>query len=95
MERFAFRKLEEWKNSQDRKPLVLYGTRQVGKTWLMKEFGKQRYKSVAYISFDSNPVLKSIFSKGFEIPRIIEKLSIAADIKITPETLIIFDEIQE
>jgi len=95
MERFAVEKLEKWKNSPGRKPLVLYGVRQAGKTWLMKEFGARFYKSVAYISFDSNPTLKSIFTKGLDIPRIIKELSIAADTKISPETLIIFDEVQE
>jgi len=95
MERLALKKLEEWKISSGRKPLVLYGVRQVGKTWLMKEFGARYYKNVAYINFDSDPTLKNIFEKGLDIPRILRELSIAADTKISPETLIIFDEVQE
>jgi predicted AAA+ superfamily ATPase len=95
MERLALKKLEEWKNSHNRKLLVLYDVRQVGKTWLMKEFEARHYKSVAYISFDSDPTLKNIFVKGLDIPHIIQELSIATDIKITSETLIIFDEVQE
>jgi len=95
MYRFAIEKLERWKSSKDRKPMVVYGARQVGKTWLMKEFGKRYYDSVAYLSFDSSNILKNIFEKDFNIPRIIRELSIAADIKITHDTLIIFDEVQE
>jgi len=98
MYRFAIEKLEKWKNSiakPEFKPLLIYGARQVGKTWLMKEFGKKNYDSVAYISFDSNKLLKNIFEKDFSIPRIIHELSIADGKKITPDTLIIFDEIQE
>jgi len=94
MYRSMVEKLEKWKKSADRKPLVLYGARQVGKTWLMKEFGTKYYDSVAYISFDSDSLLKNIFEKDLSIPRIIHELSIAAGIKITPETLLIFDEIQ-
>jgi len=95
MYRSTVEKLEKWKNSPDRKPLVLYGARQVGKTWLMKEFGVKNYDSVAYITFDSDSLLKSIFEKDFSIPRLIHELSIAADVNITPDTLIIFDEVQE
>ncbi|MCL2440302.1 MAG: ATP-binding protein [Treponema sp.] len=95
MYRSMVEKLEKWKKSSDKKPLVLYGARQVGKTWLMKEFGAKYYDSAAYISFDSDSLLKNIFEKDLSIPRIIHELSIAANIKITPETLIIFDEVQE
>ena len=95
MYRFAFEKLEKWKKSKDNKPLVIYGARQVGKTWLMKEFGAKNYDSVAYISFDSDKLLKNIFEKDFNIPRLVRDLSVAADKKITPDTLIIFDEVQE
>ena len=95
MDRSTIERLEKWKNSPGRKPLVLYGARQVGKTWLMKEFGVKNYDSVAYITFDFDSRLNSIFEKDFSIPRIIHELSIAADVKITPDTLIIFDEIQE
>ena len=95
MYRAAIEKLEKWKTVKNRKPMVLYGARQVGKTWLMKEFGAKSYKSAAYISFDSDGGLKNIFEKDMNIPRIIQELSIAADTKITPDTLIIFDEVQE
>jgi predicted AAA+ superfamily ATPase len=95
MYRSAVEKLEKWKNSKDRKPLVVFGARQVGKTWLMKEFGAKSYDSTAYITFDINDIFKRIFEKDFSIPRIIHELSVATGLKITPDTLIIFDEVQE
>jgi predicted AAA+ superfamily ATPase len=95
MNRFAIEKLEKWKKSKDRKPLVMYGARQIGKTWLMKEFGATHYDSAAYISFDSDKLLKNIFEKDFNIQRIIGDLSVVANKKITPDTLVIFDEVQE
>jgi len=95
MYRSAIEKLEKWKNSTNRKSLVLYGARQVGKTWLMKEFGAKHFDSFAYISFDSDNQLKNIFEKDLNIPRIIHELSIASGMQITKETLIIFDEVQE
>jgi predicted AAA+ superfamily ATPase len=95
MYRPVIEKLEKWKNSKDRKPLVVYGARQVGKTWLMKEFGAKKYVSTAYITFDADSVFKGIFEKDFSLPRIIHELSVAAGIKITTDTLIIFDEVQE
>jgi len=93
--RSAIKELENWKNSKDRKPLVVFGARQVGKTWLMKEFGARHYDSAAYITFDSDNIFKSIFEKDFSVPRIIHELSVATNVKITPDTLIIFDEVQE
>lgn len=96
MERKAIQELLAWKNSTDRKPLVLKGARQVGKTWLMKEFGKNYYKSHVYFNFDEEDELKSIFEANKNPQRIIELLSLIAGVKIEPErTLIIFDEIQE
>jgi predicted AAA+ superfamily ATPase len=95
MYRSAIEILEKWKNSNDRKPMVIYGARQVGKTWLMKEFGAKNYDSVAYISFESDNILKNIFEKDLNIPRIIRELSLVSGTKITPDTLIIFDEVQE
>lgn len=96
MERTATSQLITWKNSVDRKPLVLKGARQVGKTWLMKEFGKNNYKNYAYFNFDEEDELKSIFEANKNPQRIIELLSLIAGEKILPqETLIIFDEIQE
>lgn len=96
MKRKAIRDLINWKSSEDRKPLVLKGARQVGKTWLMKEFGQNFYKSFVYFNFDEEEELKSIFETNKNPHRIIELLSIIAEEKILPgETLIIFDEIQE
>ena len=96
MQRDTIEKLKKWKNSLNRKPLVLYGVRQVGKTWLMKEFGAKYYNRSAYISFDNNERLKDIFNRDFDIERIIQALSIETEVNINPaDTLIIFDEIQE
>lgn len=88
--------LIKWKSSKERKPMVLKGARQVGKTWLMKEFGQNYYKSFVYFNFDEEDELKSIFETNKNPHRIIELLSMIAGQKILPaETLIIFDEIQE
>ena len=96
LKRKAIQSLIEWKNSLDRKPLVLKGARQVGKTWLMKEFGKTHYKNYVYFNFDEEDALKSIFESNKNPQRIIDLLSFIADEKIVPnETLIIFEEIQE
>ncbi len=96
MERIIFSKLEQWKNSPSRKPLILQGARQVGKTWTMKEFGKRYFKNTAYINFDNNSAMKAVFEGDFDIHRIILLLSAETGISITPkDTLIIFDEVQE
>ena len=96
MKRNAIQDLIDWKNSEDRKPLVLKGARQVGKTWLMKEFGDRCYSSRVYFNFDEEEALKSVFETNKNPHRIIELLSLIAGEKIVPgETLIIFDEIQE
>lgn len=96
MERKAIQALTAWKSSADRKPLVLKGARQVGKTWLMKEFGEKYYKNHVYFNFDEEEDLKSIFAANKNPQRIIELLSLIAGTKIQQgETLIIFDEIQE
>lgn len=96
MNRNAIRALIDWKNSKERKPLVLRGARQVGKTWLMKEFGQNYYDSYAYFNFDEEDELKSIFEANKNPQRIIELLSMIDGEKILPgKTLIIFDEIQE
>jgi predicted AAA+ superfamily ATPase len=88
--------LLEWKNSANRKPLIVYGIRQAGKTWALKNFGAEHYADTIYISFDNNPTAKSIFEKDFDIPRIISNLSVLTNTKITPDgSLIILDEIQE
>lgn len=96
MKRNAILKLVQWKNSPERKPMVLRGARQVGKTWLMKEFGQNYYDNYVYFNFDEEDELKSIFETNKNPNRIIELLSMISDEKIKPEkTLIIFDEIQE
>ena len=96
MKRFIMKQLVDWKNSFDRKPLILKGARQVGKTYILKEFGENNYENVAYFNFDHDDGLKELFSNTKNPIRIIEQLSIANGKKISPETtLIIFDEIQE
>ena len=96
MKRNAIQILINWKASDDRKPMVLKGARQVGKTWLTKEFGRSCYDSAVYFNFDEEDQLKSIFEANKNPHRIIELLSLIAGEKIVPgETLIIFDEIQE
>ncbi len=96
MKRNAIQALIDWKSDEERKPLVLRGARQVGKTWLMKEFGENFYDSYVYFNFDEEDELKSIFEANKNPHRIIELLSIIVGKKIIPgETLIIFDEIQE
>ena len=96
MKRKAIQDLIKWKSSNDRKPMVLKGARQVGKTWLMKDFAENYYDSYVYFNFDEEDELKSIFESNKNPDRIIELLSMIAGKKILPEeTLIIFDEIQE
>ena len=96
MNRNAIQDLINWKSSEERKPMVLKGARQVGKTWLMKEFGQNYYNSFVYFNFDEEDELKSIFETNKNPHRIIDLLSMIAGEKILPgETLIIFDEIQE
>ena len=96
MYRYKIEELKKWKKSKDRKPLIIRGARQVGKTWLMKEFGKQEYQQVAYINFDDNERMNQLFSGDFDIERIIQGLKIESGVNIEAEnTLIIFDEIQE
>ena len=95
MERFAMTQLLEWKNKKNRKPLVIMGARQVGKTWLMKKFGELYYKNVAYISFYNNTPMKNIFEADYDIKRILSAINIEVGFTVSPEdTLIIFDEIQ-
>lgn len=96
MERFAIEKLIAWKDSADRKPMVLRGARQVGKTWLMQEFGRRCYRNTVYFNFDEEDELKSIFESNKNPTRIIELLSMVSGEKILPgDTLILFDEVQE
>lgn len=96
MYREAMKQLEGWKRASDRKPLIIRGARQVGKTWLMKEFGKLYYQKCAYVSMDENERMEEVFREAFDITRIIEMLEIEVGFKIEAEnTLIIFDEVQE
>lgn len=96
MERKAIEFLIKWKADPERKPLVLRGARQVGKTWLMKEFGRKYYKNFIYCNFDEEEELKSIFQANKNPRRIVELLSMIFGEKILPqETLLLFDEVQE
>ena len=96
MKRFITEKLIKWKNSKDRKPLILKGARQVGKTYILKEFGRNNYDNVAYFNFDHDEGLAELFLNTKDPRRIIEQLSLADGKKINPNTtLIIFDEVQE
>jgi len=96
MTRNILKTLLEWKKRPGHKPLILNGIRQVGKTWLMKEFGRQAYANTAYILFEKNPRLQELFASDMDIQRIIKGLELETGEKIEPDnTLIIFDEIQE
>ena len=96
MQRRTLQDLVKWKNSLNRKPLIIRGARQVGKTWLMCEFGRTNYKKVAYINFDNNDRMENLFKGNFDLKRIITALQIEAGIIIEADnTLLIFDEIQE
>lgn len=96
MYRTAMEKLYKWKESRRRKPLIIEGARQVGKTWLMKEFGKEAYKDTVYINFDSNSRMAELFASDLNTERIILGMELYAGRKIDPKhTLLIFDEVQE
>ena len=96
MKRYSIKKLISWKNKPNRKPLILQGARQTGKTWLLKDFGKQEYTNTAYLSFENNEGIQQIFKNSQEISRIISGIELETKVKIVPqETLIILDEIQE
>lgn len=96
LKRNAINDFIKWKNDKDRKPLILKGARQVGKTWLMKEFGRSYYDNYVYFNFDEDDDIKSIFQTNKNPHRIIDILSMVSGVKILPhDTLVIFDEIQE
>lgn len=96
MERYVMNKLVEWKNSPYRKPLILKGVRQVGKTWLLKEFGKRYYENTAYFNFEENEEYRQFFEITKDVKRILQNLILASGQKIEPgNTLIIFDEVQD
>ncbi len=96
MYRSTIEKLYKWKTSKYRKPLIIEGARQVGKTWLMKEFGKQTYENTIYINFDSNSKMADLFATDLDIERLILGIELYSGKKINPDnTLLIFDEVQE
>ena len=95
MRRDLYQKLLSWRDSPERKPLLVKGARQVGKTFLLQEFGREQYPATSYFNFEEDPRLDSLFVDSLDPQKIIEKLSIYQNRKITPEELIIFDEIQE
>lgn len=96
MERLGLRDLVKWKGSENRKPLIIRGARQVGKTWLLKAFGQQEYEHCAYINFEGNTALKGLFQTDFDIKRILTAIQIeTGQAVVAGKTLIVFDEIQE
>lgn len=95
MERLAINELLKWKNKQYRKPLIIEGARQVGKTWLVKEFARQNYRQLAYVNFEEMKILQNLFEQDFNIPRILTAIGAATNVTCTEgETLIFLDEIQ-
>lgn len=96
MERYLMDKLFDWKKSPRRKPLILNGARQVGKTWLLKDFGQSHFANVAYVNFDNDETAKAFFEHDLHVDRIIANLALHTGVEIAPQnTLIILDEIQE
>lgn len=94
MEREAISKLYEWKARPNRKPLIVRGARQVGKTWLIQEFARQAYSRYVYVNFEEDEVLNHVFEKDFDIDRILTTVSIRTQCDVDKDTLLIFDEIQ-
>lgn len=94
MYRKAIEELKQWKSRKNRKPLILRGARQVGKTWLMQEFASTCYEKYVYINFEDEEVLQHVFEDNFDIDRIIESIELRFSTSITNDTLLIFDEIQ-
>ncbi len=97
MERMIFSRLQKWKEKKNRKPLLLTGVRQCGKTYIIKEFGKKEFEDIAYLNFDGNTGLKSVFEYDFNVGRIIDEIAnVVYEKKIIPgKTLVVFDEIQD
>jgi predicted AAA+ superfamily ATPase len=95
MYREKINELIKWKVDRNRKPLIIFGARQVGKTWLIQEFGKQEYKQTVYVNFEKMKVVRNLFEEDYDIQRIISSLSVFAHTSINPDnTIIVFDEIQ-
>ncbi|MCH9744527.1 MAG: ATP-binding protein [Gammaproteobacteria bacterium] len=96
MKRYIFKQLQTWKNSKKRKPLILMGARQVGKTYILKAFGAQEYENIVYLNFEDNPDLKKLFDQNLTPAHLIKVIQVEYSTKIKPaETLIFFDEVQE
>jgi predicted AAA+ superfamily ATPase len=96
IERDIYQEFRKWRNSSGRKPLIVQGARQVGKTWLLKTFGNREFDNLAYFNFEEQPELKQFFSSSKDIKRIVKNLALVHGKAILPEkTLIVFDEIQE
>ena len=95
MKRTAIKDLYQWKESNNRKPLIMLGARQAGKTWLMQEFAKEAYSKSAYVNFEDNEMLKDLFAHDFDITRIVNSIQWSTGVSIDENTLIILDEIQE
>lgn len=95
MKRKIMQDLIRWKEKQKRKPLIIQGARQVGKTWILKHFGEEHFRNIAYINFDNNPRMEEVFRGDFNINRLLDAFQIETGAIVDPETLLIFDEIQE
>ena len=96
MKRNALEQLLQWKNQMHRKPLIIRGARQTGKTWLMREFGKNAFEETIYINFENEPRFKDLFKQDYNTKRILSTIELFYGKKIdSANTLIIFDEIQE
>ena len=96
MERIVYQELVKWKNRDGRKPLILNGARQVGKTWLLREFARREYRQEAYVNCRKNELAKQIFAKDYDVDRILRALRALTGVDITPaDTLIVLDEIQD
>lgn len=91
MERDVLKQFYAWKESAQRKPLILKGARQVGKTWLMQTFAQQAYAKSVYINFEDNELCRSLFDQDYDIERILQGLRIATGVSVDKETLIVFD----
>lgn len=96
MQRHLITQMKAWKDGEERQPLLLLGARQVGKTWLMQEFGRTHFAHTAYVRFDNDPNMKRAFEQDFDVPRLLDVIRIRTGVPVLPqETLIILDEIQE
>src|SRR6185503_7621866 len=96
MKRKELSLLVDWKSKNERKPLIINGARQVGKTWLLTEFARKHFKNYAYLNFESGETLKTIFEGGFDLPRILSAIEIETGTRLEPGvSLLVLDEIQE